>query len=504
MIIKILIFLFLFCQTAFSDDMINNGGIFNRGMYFSEVDGSPTGKFKQIKVSNGTLTDNGDGTATLTGGGTPGGSNTQVQFNDSGSFGGDAGLTYNKTTNILSINALAGQAELFFDPGTGDTGMWRLDDGITTTTLNQNGFYPEFQAYGVSPVLATWFGSGFAETRIKQGKFTVGNPSADTIASQTEINYTNSDYTNTAGAGSHILLSNDAGSQNVISSKIGTDLVAKWRTDNAGNISWASYSPLAPGQYGAHFFWVNGDYGDGGKVMMYSNTNGTIIGNDILGTLSPTAYLNLGAGTTTAGKAPLKFRTGAYNSTPEAGAVEWDFSTNENLAFTPNGTRYLLSMIDSGVGQLTSGRVTFATTLGRLKDSANLTFDGTTLTGAVGKVNDGGITASIGDGVNVLTVGTKVYAKVYAACTVQDWVITSPVSGSVVIDVWKDTYANFPPTVADTIAGSEKPTLSSATKNTDTNLTTWTTAISAGDQIVFNVDSATTVSSVNIYIACRK
>ena len=35
------------------------------------------------------------------GGGTPGGSNTQIQFNDGGSFGGDADLTYNKTTNTL-------------------------------------------------------------------------------------------------------------------------------------------------------------------------------------------------------------------------------------------------------------------------------------------------------------------------------------------------------------------------------------------------------------------
>lgn len=33
---------------------------------------------------------------------TPGGSDTQVQFNDGGSFGGDAGLVYNKTTDTLS------------------------------------------------------------------------------------------------------------------------------------------------------------------------------------------------------------------------------------------------------------------------------------------------------------------------------------------------------------------------------------------------------------------
>ncbi len=35
--------------------------------------------------------------------GTPGGSNTQVQFNDGGAFGGDAGLTYDKTFNTLEI-----------------------------------------------------------------------------------------------------------------------------------------------------------------------------------------------------------------------------------------------------------------------------------------------------------------------------------------------------------------------------------------------------------------
>lgn len=37
------------------------------------------------------------------GGGTPGGSDTQVQFNDGGAFGGDAGFTFNKTTDQLAL-----------------------------------------------------------------------------------------------------------------------------------------------------------------------------------------------------------------------------------------------------------------------------------------------------------------------------------------------------------------------------------------------------------------
>tara|TARA_B100000614_G_scaffold262909_1_gene300802 strand:+ start:276556 stop:282912 length:6357 start_codon:yes stop_codon:yes gene_type:complete len=37
------------------------------------------------------------------GGGTPGGSDTQVQYNDSGSFGGDADFTWNDSTNTLTV-----------------------------------------------------------------------------------------------------------------------------------------------------------------------------------------------------------------------------------------------------------------------------------------------------------------------------------------------------------------------------------------------------------------
>lgn len=44
--------------------------------------------------------------------GSPGGSNTQVQFNDSGAFGGDAGFTYNKTTDDLTV------AGAFYGSGT--------------------------------------------------------------------------------------------------------------------------------------------------------------------------------------------------------------------------------------------------------------------------------------------------------------------------------------------------------------------------------------------------
>ena len=39
------------------------------------------------------------------GSGSPGGSNTQVQFNDAGSFGGDAGFVYDKTSNTIVVDS---------------------------------------------------------------------------------------------------------------------------------------------------------------------------------------------------------------------------------------------------------------------------------------------------------------------------------------------------------------------------------------------------------------
>ena len=62
-----------------------------------------------VAGTNITLTKNADSSITIAasgGGGSPGGSNTQVQFNNSSAFGGDAGLTYNSTTNTLTTDSI--------------------------------------------------------------------------------------------------------------------------------------------------------------------------------------------------------------------------------------------------------------------------------------------------------------------------------------------------------------------------------------------------------------
>jgi hypothetical protein len=89
----------------------------------------------------------------------------------------------------------------------------------------------------------------------------------------------------------------------------------------------------------------------------------------------------------------------------------------------------------------------------------------------------------------VISAGVKAYLPILFDATITRWDLVADASGSIVIDVWKEVWASFPPTVADSIAGSEKPTLSAAQKAQDTSLGTWTTSVSVGDVLGINVES---------------
>lgn len=89
-------------------------------------------------------------------------------------------------------------------------------------------------------------------------------------------------------------------------------------------------------------------------------------------------------------------------------------------------------------------------------------------------------------------------------CQITSWTLLADQIGSLVVDIWKDSYGNYPPTVADTITAAAKPTLSAVTKNTSTTLTGWTTTITAGDTIRFNVDSASTITRAVLALSLRK
>lgn len=110
----------------------------------------------------------------------------------------------------------------------------------------------------------------------------------------------------------------------------------------------------------------------------------------------------------------------------------------------------------------------------------------------------------IGDGTSVITTGEKKTARVQVPVsgTITDWVLLSldDTSGSVTLDIWKDTYANYPPTVGDTITAAAKPSITTATKNASSTLTGWTTSITGGDIFSVNVDSVTSLKVIKLII----
>ena len=108
------------------------------------------------------------------------------------------------------------------------------------------------------------------------------------------------------------------------------------------------------------------------------------------------------------------------------------------------------------------------------------------------------ITFAIDGGGSALTTGVKADVYVPYACTINSVTMLADQSGSVVVDIWKDTYANYPPTGADTITASAKPTITTATKSQDTTLTGWTTSVAAGDTLRFNIDSASTITRLSL------
>lgn len=106
----------------------------------------------------------------------------------------------------------------------------------------------------------------------------------------------------------------------------------------------------------------------------------------------------------------------------------------------------------------------------------------------------------IDGGGSAITTGVKGDLALDFAATINQVTLLADQSGSIVVDIWKDTYANYPPTVADTITASAKPTITTATKSKDSTLTGWTTSVASGDTLRFNVDSATTVTRVVVIL----
>lgn len=159
-----------------------------------------------------------------------------------------------------------------------------------------------------------------------------------------------------------------------------------------------------------------------------------------------------------------------------------DYFGSKTAASTVGTTDKLLLLQSGVVKQVTSALLGGVTGNARVA-SISVDFDGT------------------GD---VIVAGTSLQLRVPFACTITDVTALADQTGSIVVDIQKDTYANYPPTGADSICASAKPTISAAAKSTDSTLTGWTTSIAAGDILRFYVDSCSTITRATIALTVSK
>lgn len=111
--------------------------------------------------------------------GGPGGSDTQVQFNDSGAFGGDVGMTYDRASAVLTLGGgiilPAGSAaapSLQFD-GVTDAGIYRVASGVGIAAGGVNQVYINTSnvSFAGQIVVAS---SGISTAKITGGGSTTG------------------------------------------------------------------------------------------------------------------------------------------------------------------------------------------------------------------------------------------------------------------------------------------------------------------------------------------
>lgn len=377
------------------------------------------------------LTTNGSGTlswATATG--TPGGSTTQVQFNNAGVFGGSSNLTFNGTT--LTAAGLAG-------PLTGTVGATTQNTGYFTglrmygSSSGYVGFQSAAAAGSTTYTLPAADGAnGQSLTTNGSGTLSWSTASGTPGGSTTQVQFNNGGVfagsasmtfdgttltvaglagplTGTVGAtspntGAFTTLSasstvSGVGFSNYFASPpaIGstsansgafTSLSASGTVSGTGFSTYLA-SPPAIGStaQSTGYFTVLRMYGSSSG---YVGFQGAAAAGSTTYTL-PSADGTTGQALTTNGSGTLAWTTVGGGGTPGGSNTQVQFNSSGSFAGSANLTFDGTTLTAAGFADssLTSGRVTYASTGGNLTDSANLTFDGTTLTatGFAGPLN---------------------------------------------------------------------------------------------------------------------
>ncbi|MEI6850020.1 MAG: tail fiber domain-containing protein, partial [archaeon] len=269
------------------------------------------------------------------------------------------------TISVDSVNLTSGGGHLFMNPYVNTTQYASIGGQITKIIMTDPGSgYDSIPSVTISDPNQDLDGAPV--------KFTVTLLESTGIGGGNTAFGKNSLYSNTMGKnsvamGNDALYSNTGGAGNVAigSSALYSNTKANFNTaigDNAlySNVSGEQNTALGYRSLYSNKSGLNNTaIGAGADVSFDGLTNATAIGHNAkvgasnslvlggtgvdavnvgIGMTTPTARLDLPAGTTVAGTVPLKFTSGTNLTAPEAGAMEWD-GTNLFITQTSGPTR---------------------------------------------------------------------------------------------------------------------------------------------------------------------
>jgi hypothetical protein len=292
------------------------------------------GNVANLRIGGGTngyvLQTDGAGNLTWTaqtggggGNGTPGGSNSQVQFNDAGTFGGDAGFTYNKLTNTLSVEnitagnspddtvTIAGNLSVTGDLSVNDiasVGNLSASGNVIGEYLVGNGTYitglvTDIANYVARPIQSNITAVGTLSSLALSGNLTStaniaisGDYSGANLSLSANITASNGAFRNLVTIGSNLTINNSAvlriagnlnsaGSPNIylgtlanihITGGVGGQVIT---TDGTGNLYWGTGGGGNGGSPGGNNqsvqFNSGGDFG-GDNTFVYDTGTGRL------------------------------------------------------------------------------------------------------------------------------------------------------------------------------------------------------------------------------------
>lgn len=286
------------------------------------------------------------------GNGNPGGSNTQVQYNDSGSFGGDPGFTYNELTNTLTVGTVVSNV-------TGNLSGF-ASNAIAANTVTQNA-QPNITSLGTlvglgvsGQVEALMFqGSGANLTNIPAANITGTVPLANAVTDNNQPNITSVGTLTSLAVLGNTVSANVTGTSRVTAG----NLFVTGNASYSGNFSMNTGRMIANGNIDFHNA-VSIDLGEIEIVHIYGGFSGQVLSTDGTGNLTWIDGGGGGNGTPGGSNTQVQFNNnGSFGGTP--------YFTFNNVTNTVQIGGNLIAntiQIGSGVYNWSTSLVYFATT----------------------------------------------------------------------------------------------------------------------------------------------